>query len=46
MQLSNGCSCKVNTDQKNKTDNVDVVDANTAMPDYFRSSKNRVSDKK
>ena len=46
IQPSNISSCKANTGQWIKTDNADVIDADSNMPDYFRSSINRTADKK
>ena len=45
IQLSSGLSCKANTGQLIKTDNVDAVDPSANMPDYFRSRSNRLVDK-
>ena len=42
----NCSSYKANTGHWIKTDNADVVDANYNMPDYFRSSINKASDKR
>ena len=38
-------SCKANTDGEIRSDNVDVINANANMPDYFRSSTDREVDK-
>ena len=46
IQPFNGSSFKVNTGQWIKTDNVDEVDANSIMSNYFRSSINRAADKR
>ena len=46
IQPSSRSSCKANTGQQVKTDNMDLVDANSNMPDYFRSSINRAVDKR
>ena len=45
MQLSNGPSCKANTNRNFKSNNVDAADDNLNMPDYFRSSMKK-ADKK
>ena len=45
MQASIGPICKTNKAQKVKADNADVNDANSKMPDYFRSSINREANK-
>ena len=46
MQVSNSSSCKANEVKQIKVDNADVNDANSNMPDYFKSSINRVADKR
>ena len=46
MWASNSPSCKVNIAQQMKADNAAVNDANSNMPDYFRSSTNRAADKR
>ena len=43
---SNGSSSKANTGQWLKTDNTDVVNASSTMPDSFRSRNNRTADKR
>ena len=46
VQASNGPSIKANKAQQIKADNVDLNDANSNMPDYFRYSSNRAADKR
>ena len=41
IQPSSRSSGRANTGQQIKTDNVDVVDANSSIADYLRSSINR-----
>ena len=41
MELSSTLSCKANTDIEGRSDNVDVINSNSNMPDYFRSNTNR-----
>ena len=45
MQVSNGPNCKAYKGQQIKADTVDVNDANSNMPDYFRYSINRQKSK-
>ena len=45
-QPSNAPSCKANMGLQIKTDTMDLNDANSNMPDYFRSSINRTADKR
>ena len=45
IQPFNAPSCKANTDQEIKSNNVDAIDANSNMPEYFRPRMDRVADK-
>ena len=45
IQLSNGRRCKANTDWEITSDTSDVLNANSKMPDFFRSSVNRAAKK-
>ena len=44
-EASSALCCKANTDQEIKSDSEGVNDANPNIPDYFRSSTDRVADK-
>ena len=46
MVPSIALSCKVHTDQESRSDNADVFNANSDMPDYFRCSMDRDADKR
>ena len=46
IKASNSINCKANKAQQIKVTNVDVNDANSNMPNYFRSSINRAADKR
>ena len=37
VEPSIALSCKANTDQESRSDNVDVINTNSNMLDYFRS---------
>ena len=43
MQASSSPSCKANKAQQIKADNMDVNNANSNMPGYFRSGINRAA---
>ena len=45
MEPSSGLSCKVNIDWESRSDNVDAININSNMQDYFRSSTEREADK-
>ena len=45
-EVSNSDNCTKNRALENKTDKVGTHDNNTNMPDYFRSSTNKVADKR
>ena len=38
MEPSSAPSCKANTDWERRSDNMDVININSNMPDFFRSS--------
>ena len=46
VEASDSPSCRTNKATKDETDKVDAHDKHVNMPDYFRSSTNRVADKK
>ena len=46
IQPFNSSSSKANKAEQTKTDNVNVNDVNSHMPDYFRPSMNKEGDKK
>ena len=46
IQSSSTSFCKTNTDRETKSDNADVIDAYSNIPDYFRSSINKAAHKK
>ena len=43
MQSSSTLGYNTNTDKEGRSDNVDVINNNPNMPDYFRSFTNRSS---
>ena len=44
MELFSARNCKANTDQESRSDNVDVINTNSNMPDYLKSSTDREAD--
>ena len=46
MELSSALSCKANTDWESRSDDTDVININSNMPDYFRSSTDREANKR
>ena len=44
IEASNSPICRTNKASQNKTEKVDAHENNVNMPDYFRSSMNRVAD--
>ena len=46
MELASTLNCKANTDIDSRSNNVGVINSNSNMPIYYRSSTKREADKK